>query len=156
MHNKCNYTTEANSFIQAFIMFIIIYQANRYSCRKSNTQEILILKGACLATNYVATTFHPTIGQWAHQSLSGTATPEMGMIPTRNMETLEDSHITKDTTKTQPSQHSWVYQAAKELERMTAKLVSSTTELWTPAPDLAWILEHLHTQHKEAPPFFAT
>ena len=33
------------------------------------------------ATSYVAATFHPTIGQRAHQSLSNTATPELGMIP---------------------------------------------------------------------------
>ena len=34
-----------------------------------------------LATSYVVATFHPTIGQRAHQSLSNTATPELGMIP---------------------------------------------------------------------------
>ena len=28
---------------------------------------------------------------------------------------------------------------------------SSTTELWTLAPYLAWLLKHLHTQHKEHP-----
>ena len=33
------------------------------------------------ATSYVAATFHPTIGQRAHQYLSNTATPELGMIP---------------------------------------------------------------------------
>ena len=33
------------------------------------------------ATSYVVATFHPTIGQRAHQSLSNTATPELGMIP---------------------------------------------------------------------------
>ena len=59
------------------------------------------------------------------------------MIPTRNKGTLADSHIGKDITRTQPSQHSWVYQAAKELERLTTKLVSSTPKLWTPAPDLS-------------------
>ena len=32
-------------------------------------------------TSYVIATFHPTIGQRAHQSLSNTATPELGMIP---------------------------------------------------------------------------
>ena len=32
-------------------------------------------------TNYVAATFHPTIGQHAHASLSNTATLELGMIP---------------------------------------------------------------------------
>ena len=35
----------------------------------------------CPATSYVAATFHPTIVQRAHQSLSNTATPELGMIP---------------------------------------------------------------------------
>ena len=34
-----------------------------------------------LATSYVATTFHQTIGQHAHQSLNNTATPKLGMIP---------------------------------------------------------------------------
>ena len=33
------------------------------------------------ATSYVVETFHPTIGQHAHQSLSNIATPDMGMIP---------------------------------------------------------------------------
>ena len=33
------------------------------------------------ATSYVVAMFHPTIGQRAHQSLSNTATPELGMIP---------------------------------------------------------------------------
>ena len=32
------------------------------------------------ATSYVATTFHPTIGHRAHQSLSNTATPELGTL----------------------------------------------------------------------------
>ena len=59
------------------------------------------------------------------------------MILTRNKGTLADSHIAKDITRTQPRKHSWVYEDAKELERMIAKLVSSTPELWTPTPDLA-------------------
>ena len=100
MHNKCNYTMEENSFIQAFIMFIVIYKANKYSCRKTNTQEIFILKESCPATSYVATTFDPTIGQCAHQSLRSISTPELGMIPTRNKGTLEDFHKAKDTIKT--------------------------------------------------------
>ena len=104
------------------------------------------------ATSYVAATFHPTIGQCAHQSLSSTDTPKLGMIPTRNKGTLADSHKSKDTTKTQPSQHSWVYQDAKELERLTTELVNSTTELWTPTQDLSWFSQCLHTQHKEAFP----
>ena len=70
------------------------------------TQRYLSLKEARPATSYVAATFHPTIGQCAHQSLSNTATPELGMISTGNKGTLADSHIAKDTTKTQANQHS--------------------------------------------------
>ena len=39
------------------------------------------LIGTRPATSYVAATFHPTIFQHAHQSLSNNATPELGMIP---------------------------------------------------------------------------
>ena len=42
---------------------------------------ILILKRSWPATSYVAATFHPTIGLCAHQFLSITTTPELGMIP---------------------------------------------------------------------------
>ena len=128
-------------------MFIIIH-LSKYKCKDLNTR-ILILEEACPATNYVTAMFHPTIGQCAHQSLSNTSTPKLCMIPTRNKGTLAISQIAKDITRIQPSKHRWVYQATKELERLTAKLVSSNTELWTPAPDWAWILKHLHTQHRE-------
>ena len=76
--------------------------------------------------------FHPTIGQCDHQSLSTIATPEVDMIPIRNKGTLADSHIAKHITRTQPSQHSWVYQVAKEIEMLTSKLVRLTLELWKP------------------------
>ena len=46
--------------------------------------EILIFEEVCSATSYLATTFHPTIGQGVPQSLSNNATPELGMIPTGN------------------------------------------------------------------------
>ena len=39
------------------------------------------LIGTHFTTSYIAATFHPTIGQHAHQSLSNTATPKLGMIP---------------------------------------------------------------------------
>ena len=61
--------------------------------------EILIFKKHCSATSYVAATFHPTIGQYAHQYLSNTATPKLGMISSRNKGTLEDSYIAKGATK---------------------------------------------------------
>ena len=50
--------------------------------------------GARPATSYVAATFHPTIGQLAHQSLSNAATPELGMIPPR-IRVNAGLHITK-------------------------------------------------------------
>ena len=46
------------------------------------------------ATSYVAATFHPTIGQRAHQSLSNAATPEMGMI-LQGIRELAGLHIAK-------------------------------------------------------------
>ena len=49
--------------------------------------------------SYVVATFHPTIGQRAHQYLSTISTPDLGMIPTRNKGTLADSHIAKDLSK---------------------------------------------------------
>ena len=53
----------------------------------------------------------------------------------------------------QPSHpSSLVYQDAKEVERLTAKLVSSTPKLWAPTLDLL-ISKQLHTQHKEEFPF---
>ena len=47
-----------------------------------------------LATSYVAATFHPTIGHCGHQSLSNTATPELGMIP-QGTRKITGSHIAK-------------------------------------------------------------
>ena len=63
------------------------------------THRYLSYEEACPATSYVAATFHPTIGQCAHQSLKNTAILDLGMIPTRNKGTLVDSHIAKDLSK---------------------------------------------------------
>ena len=49
---------------------------------KYRQQTYLLVKNSS-ATSYVTATFHPTIGQRAHQSLSNAATPELGMIPPR-------------------------------------------------------------------------
>ena len=72
-------TVEEKTFIQAFSMFIVIHKKNIVA--EIKYKGILILKGIWLATSYVAATFHPTIGQCAHQSLNTTTTLEMGMIP---------------------------------------------------------------------------
>ena len=95
-------------------MFIIIH-LSKYKCKYLNTR-ILILEEACSATSYVPATFHPTIGQCAHQSLNNTATPKMGMILTRNKGTLAGSHIANGILKFRQAKQSWVYQAAREVE----------------------------------------
>ena len=76
----------------------------------------------------------------------------MGMIPTRNKGTTTGSHIPKYTSCRIQDKHSRVYQDSKGVVGLITKLVSSTIELWTPTPDLAWILKRLHNQHKETPP----
>ena len=55
------------------------------------------------ATSYVAATFHPTIGQRAHQSLSNTATPELGMIP-QGIRANAGLHIAKVFQSAKPTQ----------------------------------------------------
>jgi len=108
---------------------------------------------SCPATSYVAAMFHPTIGQCACQSLSTTATPELGMIPTRSKGTLAGSHIAKDISKFSQAKTSFGFiRLQRRWKAWTAKLVSLTTELWTPAPNLDWLLKHLHIQQKGASP----
>ena len=99
-------TTEAK-IIQAFNtldMFIIFDQANTNA--EINTGDTY-LERIFPAMSYVASTFHPTIGQCA---------PDLGMIPTRNKGTLAGSHIDKGISKFSQAKHSWVYQAAREVE----------------------------------------
>ena len=64
------------------------------------------------ATSYAAETFHPTIGQRAHQSLNNTATLELGMIP-QGIRVKADLHIAKVHKSANP--HSRAYQDIKEL-----------------------------------------
>ena len=78
MHNAFYSGSKHIYFIHAFIMFILIH--NQF-IEEIKYTRILIWKRTWLATSYVATTFHPTIGQCAHQSLSITTTPDLGMIP---------------------------------------------------------------------------
>ena len=56
------------------------------------------------ATSYVTATFHPTIGQRAHPSLSNTTTPELGMIP-QGLRVNAGLHIAK--VYKAENQHSW-------------------------------------------------
>ena len=61
--------------------------------------KITYLMKSPSATNYVAATFHPTIGQHAPQSLSNAATPKLGMI-LQGIRELASLHIAKDTQNT--------------------------------------------------------
>ena len=61
---------------------------------KYRQQTYLLMKNSP-ATSYVAATFHPTIGQLAHQSLSNAATPELGMIPQGLRGQIAGLHIAK-------------------------------------------------------------
>ena len=78
------YISASNTFIQAFIIFIFIYKQVQLQGLKN--KKYLSLSKSCPATSYVAATFHPTIGQCAHQSLSSTTTAVLGMISPRNKE----------------------------------------------------------------------
>ena len=91
------HTVEAKPYIQAFNMFIVIYQANTIG--EIKYKRILIFRKSCPTTSCIVATFHPTIGQCAHQSLSNTATLELGMIPTRSKGKLAGSHIAKCISK---------------------------------------------------------
>ena len=111
-------TTEANTF-HPRIQHVHNNSLKQIHLQRLNTQEILILKRSCPTTSYVAAKFHPTIGQCAHQSLSNTATHELGMIPTRNKGTTVGTHIATIHIKIQPIQnYIWVYQDTKEVERL--------------------------------------
>ena len=73
MQNSSIIQQKQHKYIPAFNINI--------NCRgEVNNSTYLLMKNSP-ATSYVAATFHPTIGQRAHQSLSNAATPELGMIP---------------------------------------------------------------------------
>ena len=55
---------EENTFIQEFIMFIVIHKTNIVA--EIRYKRILILKRSWLTTSYVAAMFHSTIGHCAH------------------------------------------------------------------------------------------
>ena len=107
--------------IQEFNMFMIIYEENRIA--ELNTR-ILILRRIFPATSYVPATFHPTIGQRSHQSLSITATPELGMIPQGTRE-ITGSHIAQNPKHPQSSQHTVGF------HRLLRKLAKNTWVPWT-------------------------
>ena len=61
------------------------------------------LIGTRPTTSYVDAMFHPTIGQRAHQYLSNTATPELGMIP-QGIRVKVGLHIAKVNQSAKPTE----------------------------------------------------
>ena len=76
------------------------------------------------ATSYVATTFHPTIGQRAPQSISNAATPEPGMI-LQGIRELAGLHIARDIQNAAKPTQLGLSGHQGVRERLNAKLVSS-------------------------------
>ena len=83
-------------------MFIIIHYTVDIDCREETVSSTYLSMENPPATSYIAATFHPTIGQRAHQSLSNTATPELGMISTRSKGNI--SRLTRSQGYTKLSQ----------------------------------------------------
>ena len=74
------HTAEAN--IHPIINMFILFINNKYNCRDEMVKNTYLVRTRP-ATSYVVATFHRTIGQCAHQYLSNTAIPELGIIPQR-------------------------------------------------------------------------
>ena len=100
-----------------------------------NISTYLLMKNSP-ATSYVAATFHPTIGQLAHQSLIHAATPELGMIPQGLRVNCRLIHSQGAQTAIQ---HNWVSQAfnrqakpaqSKAQPLHTSSKTTSFTALW--------------------------
>ena len=102
MHNSL-IIQRKQTYIPALTMFIISHETVYKLQRWISSSTYLLMKNP--ATSYVAATFHPTIGQRAHQSLSNAATPELGMIPPR-IRVKAGLHIARGHN--QPNQHRWV------------------------------------------------
>ena len=103
MHNAIFSGRKHIYFIHAFIMFILIH---KQFIEEIKYTRILIWKRSWPATSYVTATFHPNIDQCAHQSLSLTATPKLGMIPQGTRE--QQAYTWQYHTSTVKPKHRWV------------------------------------------------
>ena len=72
-----------------------------YDCKSRLVKNTYLLRTAP-TTSYVTATFHPTIGQHAHQYLSNTATLELGMIP-QEIRVKAGLHIVKVHNSAKPT-----------------------------------------------------
>ena len=100
---------------------------SRYNCRDETIRSTYLWWRMHLATSYVAATFHPTIGQRAHQSLNNIATLELGMIP-QGIRVSAGLHIANVCQSVKPT-HSRVYQVVKELGQAKCQAGGLNTSL---------------------------
>ena len=143
-------------FIHAFIMFILIH---KNIIEEIKYKRILIWKRSWSTTSYVAATFNQTICQCAHQSLSITTTPNLGMIPQGTRE-IKGSHIAQNQNihsqsntpmgftdcPAQPIRN-WVSQATKETSQQhMGSLDLSNQATPTSNTQSTHLIKHSHTQ----------
>ena len=66
---------------------------------------------------------------------------------------LVGSQIAKDISELSQAKSMFGFiRLPKGWKGLFSRLVSSTIELWTPAQDLTWLSQHIHTQQKESSP----
>ena len=101
IHNSSTYS--GSKHIHSSIQHVHHNSWNhRYNCRDETNRSTYLLMKNSPATSYVATTFHPTIGHRAHQSLRNTAISKMGMIP-QAIRVKTGLHIAKVHKSTKPT-----------------------------------------------------
>ena len=157
MHNPSTFS-RSNIYSPTFNIFIIIHETVDIAEMKQSGLLIFWWRNHP-ATSYVAAMFHPTIGQCAHQSLSITAIPEMGMIP-QGTRDITGSHIAQNQNIYSQANTSlgftdcpakpirnWVLQVAKETnqQRMGSLDLSSQATLASNTQS-THLIKHSHTQ----------
>ena len=120
-------------------MFIIIHKTIDIIAEMKQSGILIFWWRNHPSTSYVAATFHQTIGQCAHQSLSNTATTELDMIP-QGLRVNAGLHIAKGHKSA--IQHSWVYQAINQSAKPTQFKDQSTAYMQQTMPLMALWWRH--------------
>ena len=146
-----------HSYKHSFNMFIMII--NRKMIAEGKWARSLILWRSQSATSYVTATFHPTIGQCAHQSHSINATPKLGMIPQGTREII-GSHIAQNQNihnqsnsplgftdcPTKPIRN-WVLHATKETNQQHMDSLDLPSQYALASnPQSTHLIKHSHTK----------
>ena len=103
-------------------MFIISHETIDIIAEVKQSEVLIYWWITHPVTSYVNATFHPTIGQRAHQSLRNTAHPKLGMIPQgiRNQQAYTQTKYTN-----QPANTVGFIRLSRSWEKLNAKLGSS-------------------------------